>query len=322
MTSGKIELHTHLEGSVSPARLIELADRHGCPHLPAGCLNTAGDGFVFEDFAGFLKLYKTITSVMRTARDFHDMALDLGAKMAKDGVVYAEISVSYAILLIRDLDPLPIQRALHEAAAEIEETLGVRLRWIPDAVRQFEEKWAWRAWEKAATAGRQLGVVGFGLGGDENGGEAARYAKLFAEVKTEGYGVTIHAGENPGMGARGRTSVREAVEDCQADRIGHGLAAAYDPQLLALLRARQTFVELCPGSNVVTGGVATWPDFPLMAFVDAGIACALNTDDRTVFAIDLTGEYERASHLLGLSDEQAAAMNQAAAAAAFGQVPR
>lgn len=317
MNLDRIELHTHLEGSVTPGRLILLAEKHGQSGLPATCLNDDGTGFVFEGFHGFLDLYKTITTVMRDPSDFHAMALDLGRQLADDRVGYAEVSVSYAVLLVRGLDPLPVQVALHEAAGEVAETWGVQMRWLPDAVRQLEQKWAWRAWEKAATAGRDLGVVGFGLGGDEAAGPARRFAKLFAEVKAEGFGVSIHAGEVPALGARALASVREAIDDCGADRIGHGLAAAGDPGLLATLAARGIFVELCPGSNVVTGGVTSRSEFPLPAFLSAGVPCALNTDDRTLFGLTLDREYEEAMAELGLTDAQAATMQEQAARAAF-----
>ncbi len=320
MSLDRVELHTHLEGSVTPGRLILLSEKYGQPSLPAACLTPDGQKYQFDGFLGFLDLYKTATTVMREPSDFHAMALDLGQQLSADNVGYAEVSVSYGVLLLRGLDPLPVQTALHEAAAEVAETLGVQMRWLPDAVRQLDKKWAWRAWEKAATAGRDLGVVGFGLGGDEAAGPARKFAKLFAEVKAEGFGVSIHAGELMAMGPRARASVREAIEECGADRIGHGLAAATDPLLLATLAARDIFVELCPGSNVLTGGVAKFADFPLAAFLEAGVPCGLNTDDRTMFDLTLNGEYGQAGELLGLADDVAVAMQQSAAKAAFDKI--
>lgn len=317
MSLDRIELHTHLEGSVTPERLILLAEKYGQPGLPAACLDAAGTAFACDGFHGFLDLYKTATSVMRSPADFHAMALDLGDQLADDRVSYAEVAVSYGVLLVRGLDPLPVQAALHEAAAEVAETRGVKLRWLPDAVRQLDEKWAWRAWEKAAQAGRELGVVGFGLGGDEAAGPARKFSRLFAEVKAAGFGVTIHAGEVTAMGPRARASIREAIDDCGADRIGHGLAAAADPVLLATLAARGIFVELCPGSNALTGGIKTWADFPLQAFLDADVPCALNTDDRTMFGLTLEDEYRQATDLLNLTPENVKAMHSNAAAAAF-----
>ena len=317
MSLHRVELHTHLEGSVTPERLILLAEKYGQPNLPASCLNAAGTSFEFSGFLGFLQLYKVATSVMRSPSDFHGLALDLGEQLAADGVKYAEISVSYGVLLWRDMDPLPIQVALHEAANEVYETRGVKMRWIPDGVRHWEVKNAWLAWEKAALAGRGLGVVGFGLGGDEAKGPAARFAKLFAEVKAEGFGVSIHAGEVLSMGIGAQDSIRQAIEECGADRIGHGLAAATDPLLLATLAAREIFVELCPSSNVLTGGITSFSDFPLGEFIEAGVPCAFNTDDRTMFDITLETEFKLAAENWDFSAKDVAAMQSSAAEHAF-----
>ena len=316
-----IELHTHLEGSVTPARLVELARRHGRPGLPASCLDATGGRFVFDGFHGFLELYKRVTSVMRTPRDFHELALDLAAQLRRDGVRYAEVAVSYGVLLVRGIDPGPVQAALADAAAQAREAVGVTMNWLPDVVRQFGLDAAWPAWEAAARAGRAQGVVGFGLGGDETSGPAADFAPLFAEVRREGLGVSIHAGEVAAMGAAGRDSIRQALDACGAARLGHGLAAAGDPELLAELARRRVCVELCPRSNVATGALARLADHPLRAFLDAGVPCCLNTDDRTLFGLDLAGEYAAARSELGLMPADEARLGRDAATAAFGPVP-
>lgn len=301
-----VELHTHLEGSLTPQRLIDLCERHGRPGLAARCLTPDGSAYRRGDFAAFLELYRDITSVIRTPADFHALALDLGEQFFDDGVGYAEVSISVGVMLKREIAPAPVFAALAEAAAEVAETRGVTMRWIPDAVRQWGTGEGWRAWEAAHAAGRACGVVGFGLGGDEPNGPAADFAELFAAVKAAGYGVSIHAGEVPAMGEAGRDSIRQAVMGCGADRIGHGLAAAGDPELLALLAERGVCVELCPRSNVATGAIARLADHPLRAFLDAGVPCCLNTDDRTLFGLDLQGEYAAAQRELGLTVDETA----------------
>lgn len=321
LTGGRVELHTHLEGSVTPARLLALSDRHGRPELPAACLDRSGQAFVFDGFHGFLELYKRVTGVMRTPRDFHELALDLAAQLRADDVIYAEVSVSYGVLLSRGIDPLPVQTALSEAAAEALDAAGVTMRWLPDAVRQFGPAAAWRAWECAERAGRAQGVVGFGLGGDEANGPAAAFAPLFAAVRAAGLGVSIHAGEITAMGEAARDSVRQAMDGCGATRLGHGLAAAADPALLREMSARGIFTELCPRSNLATGALPALAAHPLRAFLDAGVPCCLNTDDRTLFGLDLRGEYATARAVLGLTAAEEAAMQRAAAAAAFDVVP-
>ncbi|PID80985.1 hypothetical protein CSA17_03730 [bacterium DOLJORAL78_65_58] len=314
----RLELHTHLEGSVTPRRLIQLGERHGESARVARCLNAAGDAYVFDGFAGFLNLYKDVTLLLKTPRDFHAVALDLGEALERDRVGYAEVSLSYGVMRHWGLDPYPIQQALHEAACRVEAERGVRLRWIPDATRQWGLDAGYRAFEVAAKAGRALGVVGFGLGGDEGRGPARDFAPLFADARREGLGVTIHAGEVPAMGPQAAAdSVRQAVEDCGATRIGHGLAVADDALVMALLAARGVYVELCPGSNLRTGAIDSLAQHPLQAFLQAGIPCGLNPDDRTLFGLDMSGELEAARRELGLTREQERWMRERTCEAAF-----
>jgi adenosine deaminase len=310
--SGRIELHTHLEGALSPARLLVLAERYGQPGIPGDVLAGDGLGYRFGDFHEFIEVYRAITSLLRTPADFHAVALDLAAALAADGVAYAEVIVGYGVMLRREIDPLPVQKALAEAAAAAEAAHGVVVRWIPDAVRQFGVDAAWRAAEAAAFAGRELGVVGFGLGGDETAAGPEPFAPLLEEMRAEGLGVAIHAGE-----VAGPESVRGAVLDCGAVRIGHGIGAAADGATMDLLAARGVFVELCPRSNLRTGAVASAAAHPLRRFVERGIPCCLNTDDRALFGLDLAGEYAWAAEHHALSEVEVAAMERAALAAAF-----
>lgn len=311
------ELHTHLEGAVSPQRLIALAEKHGQPGLPARCLNDQGTAYSFQGFAGFLDLYAQVTLLLKTPADFHEVALDLGAALAADQVGYAEVSLSYGVMIKRHLDCLAIQRALSEAAHQVRETHGVILRWLPDAVRQWGLDWGWRTLEAALAAGPSLGVVGFGLGGDESQGPAGDFAPLFAEVRAEGLGVSIHAGEMPSRGPEAVSSVRQAVLECGAQRIGHGLAAATDPDLMALLKAGNIYVELCPGSNLKTGALERIEDHPLQDFLTAGIPCGLNPDDRGLFGLDQQGELDQARRCLDLQPEQISRMHRWSQQAVF-----
>ena len=167
---------------------------------------------------------------------------------------------------------------------------------------------------------RGLGVVGFGLGGDETSGPARDFADLCAEVRAEGLGVSIHAGEVTAMGRAAAGSVRQAVEDCGATRIGHGLGAVADPEVMSLLADRQVLVEMCPRSNVLTGAIERLEDHPIRAFLEAGIPCCLNTDDRSLFGLDLAGEYEAAKTVLGIEEEEWALMQKNARKGSFALV--
>lgn len=312
MTAG-IELHLHLEGSLQPSRLRDLAGAYGRPDVLHACLDPAGQAFrPCRDFQDFLLVFKAATSVVRSPADHFAVAEDLAAALAARGVTYAEVTVSYGVLQKRGLDPLPIQAALAEAAAAAQERHGLRLRWQPDATRQWGVDPAWRVLEAAVKAGRRLGVVAFGLGGDEAALPAADFAAVFADARREGLGTTCHAGETTGPAA-----VREAVEACGVTRVGHALGAARDPAVLRLLAERGVHAELCPGSNAATGVLARREDHPLRAFLDAGVGCSLNTDDPTLFGTDLVEEYAAARDYAGLTEAEIAAMGAAARAAAF-----
>ena len=307
-----VELHVHLEGSVPPVLLRELAARHGQPGVVSACLAPDGERYrPCGDFAGFLRLIKAVCAVLRTPSDYHAAALALGNTLADNGIVYAEVIVGYGILQRDGRTPLPYQRALAEAAAAVAARRGVRMAWLPDSVRQWGPDAAWRDLEAAVAAGPALGVVGYGVGGDERAAPAAAFAPVLAAARGEGLGTTLHAGETGSPEA-----VRDAVLAAGVDRVGHALAAAAAPALLQLLRETETFVELCPGSNVATGVVPDRDAYPLAAFLDAGVRCCLNTDDPALFGLTLRGEYAAVA-ARGLAPSRAAAMQRDAVAAAF-----
>ncbi len=184
-----VELHVHLEGSVPPALLCELADRHGRPDVPAACLDAGGRSYRrCRDFGDFLELYKAVTSVLRTPSDYHAAALQLGNSLAGEGIVHAEVTVGYGILQRTGRAPLPFQEALAEAAAEVAQRHGVTLSWLPDSVRQWGVDAAWRDLEAAVAAGPRLGVVGYGIGGDETALPVADFAPVLAAARREGLG--------------------------------------------------------------------------------------------------------------------------------------
>ncbi len=306
-----LELHLHLEGAVTPSRLAILAERHGRPGVLDTCLAGPDRYRAPGDFAGFLDVFKAVKSVLRTPADHRDVALDLAGALAEQDVVYAEVTVGYGVMQHHGEDPLPVQAALAEAAAEAESTCGVVMRWLPDAVRQWGPDAAWRALEAACKAGPDLGVVGFGIGGEEAARPAADYEAHFRDARSEGLGTTLHAGE-----AGDPAAVRDALA-VGVQRIGHGTAAGGDPQLLSMLALSGTFVEFCPGSNAATGAVARHADHPLRAFLDAGVRGCLNTDDPALFGLTLAGEYAAAAEHLGLTPHEADDMRWQALAAAF-----
>lgn len=308
-----IELHVHLEGSVSPEMLRVLAERQGRQDVLGACLTEDGSSYrPCGDFASFLLLFKAVSAVIVTPADHHAVAMALADSLAAQNVQYAEVTVAYGVLLKLGRDPLAIQRALAEAADEARILHGLHLYWQPDAVRQWGPDDAWRALEAAVSAGPGLGVVAFGLGGDELALPLTGFADHFREARREGLGTTCHAGETGGP-----ESVRDAVLIGGVSRVGHALAAARSPDVLALMAARSVHAELCPGSNAATGVIADRAAHPLRAFLDAGVPCSLHTDDPSLFGTSLSSEYNAAAAELGLTATEADCMIHAALDASF-----
>lgn len=302
-----LELHVHLEGSLAPELLRALAERHGQPAVPAACLTPDGSRYLpVAGFAQFLERYKAVVSLLRTPRDYHEAALGLGAALAGQGVVYAEVTVGYGVMHRQGVATGPVQLALHEAAAQVAQERGVRMLWQADAVRQWGVDAAWKALDAALRCGPAMGVVAFGVGGDETALPAGDFAPLLAAASREGLGTTLHAGETGGA-----ESVRDAVL-AGAQRIGHATSAAAAPDVLALMAGAGVFAELCPGSNVATGAVAGFAEHPLRAFLAAGVPCCLNTDDPALFGLSLRGEYGKARELHGCTVEEERRMQQQA----------
>ncbi len=290
----KAELHLHLEGSIRPATLRELAARHRQP-LKA---ETVAALYRYRSFRGFLKAFKGITALLRTPDDYALITQRLTEELLAQNVIYAEVIVSVGVMLWRKQDVEANFSAICEAARTAERR-GLRLAWSFDAVRQFGLAHIWSVARLAARL-RPHGVVAFGVGGDETALPTRALQPVYEFVAAHGLHRLIHAGE---VGPP--RAVREAVELLGCERIGHGIAALRDPRLQALLIERGTVLELCPTSNLRTGALARQirrenaglRDHPLPRFFRAGIPVVLATDDPALFDTTLVREYELAARL-------------------------
>lgn len=283
----KVELHLHLEGSIRPATLLELARRNQVA-LPARTLDELREFYHFTNFAHFIKVYSLILNCLRTPDDFALIAAELGATMAAQNIRYAEVTwspithvgrtgYSFADLLAG------VNQGRMAALAEH----GVEMRWITDIVRNLHGRVedGMRTAEMAVY-GRDHGVVALGLGGLETGFPPELFPAPFAYARAHGLHSVPHAGE-----ASGPESVWGALRSLQAERIGHGIRAIEDPALVEHLRERQIPLEVCPTSNVCTGVVASITEHPIRRLFDAGVYITVNSDDPPMFNTTLTDEY-------------------------------
>jgi aminodeoxyfutalosine deaminase len=289
----KAELHLHLEGSIEPATLLELQQRHG----KAGTLEEVQKLYQYSDFRGFLMAFKDVTEWLRTPEDYELITYRLMEQLKTQNVLHAEVFVSVGVNLWRKQDFAALFEGLDRGRVRGEKDFGLSLLWIFDAVRQFGAEPAQRVAELAARL-RDRSVVGFGIGGDERQGAPELFRGVFAYAADQGLHLTAHAGETGGP-----ESIWGAL-NLKAERIGHGLTAGKDPELIEQLAKRQVPVEVCVTSNVLTGVCAKLADHPIRQYFDEGLMITLNTDDPAMFRTTLTREFEQAQQVYGFTDEQ------------------
>jgi aminodeoxyfutalosine deaminase len=298
----KAELHLHLEGSIQPATVCALTAQHGIILSEA----EVRQRYTYRDFTGFIDAFKWVTSFLREPRDFALIAGDLCEHLLTQRIVYAEVTLSAGVMLLRKQQPEANFEAILSAAEPFERR-GLRLNWIFDGVRQFGPEPALEVIEAAKRCGSPR-IVAFGIGGDELSVATEDFRGVYETAAANGLHLLMHAGE-----VGGPEKIREAVELLGIERIGHGIAAAQDPALMDLLADRRIPLEICPQSNICTGALAkqlhrpeaTIADHSLPQLVRHGIPVALSTDDPAMFHATLNAEYENAAQM-GLSESELA----------------
>jgi adenosine deaminase len=311
----KVELHVHLEGSMSVATVRALTDRHGVD--PTGVWpDGIPEAFSFDGFPSFANQYFYGLSLLQTGEDLVTVTDDLAITMAAQNVRYAEITTTAYTHFLDKHDRAGmswgeyrdgLDEGRRRAAAR-----GVEIGWVIDIPRDLEMPGQTSTIEYLESAETPSGLVAIGLGGYEVGFPAAPYAPHFARAAAIGLPAVPHAGETEGA-----ASVRSALEDLGAVRIGHGVRCLEDPELVDLLVEREIMLEVCPTSNELLHVVERMDDHPLPALMAAGLRVCLNTDDPGWFATDLVTELLVASDVLGVTLDQHRAMQLDAAAASF-----
>lgn len=288
----KAELHLHLEGSIDPATLLELRTTHGRP----GTLPEIERLYQYRDFAGFLAAFKNITEDLQNPADYELITYRLMEKLKAENVLHAEVYVSVGVNLWRKQYFDAIFERLEQGRTRGQRDFGVSLLWIFDAVRQFGAEKAQKVAELAVRY-QDKSVVGFGIGGDELQAPPEMFKDVYSYCADHGLRLTAHAGENAPPG-----SIWGAL-NLRAERIGHGLMAYQDAELVEELSQRQIPIEICLTSNLRTGCCKTIAEHPVRNYFDQGLMVTLNTDDPAIFGTTLNREYQLAQDAFGFTDE-------------------
>jgi adenosine deaminase len=296
----KAELHLHLEGSIEPATVCALTARHSVRMSE----EEIRQRYAYRDFAEFIEAFKWVTSFLREPEDYALIADSLAEHLLTQNVVYAEVTLSVGVMLLRKQEPEANFEALLRATEPFERR-GLRINWVFDAVRQFGADAALAVVE-AAKRCHSKAIVAFGIGGDELSVATNEFRAVYDRASELGLHKLIHAGE-----VGGPEKIRESIELLGVERIGHGIAAINDPALMDLLAERKIPLEICPGSNLKTGALARQlgrtdakiEDHPLPKLFRHGIPVVLSTDDPAMFHTTLLSEYANAVRM-GLPEDE------------------
>jgi adenosine deaminase len=293
----KAELHVHLDGSVRPHTLLELAAEYGKP-MPRSEPEELRDYMHVRDarnLVDYLSRFEITLSVMQTAESLERIAYELAEDLAAENVRYAEIRYSP---ILNTREGLPLTEAVDaplRGLQRAQEKFGIRTALIICGIRNMDPATS-RDLADLTVAYKQRGVVAFDLAGAEYNYPAKKHKDAFFTVINKNMAATIHAGE-----AYGAESIHQALHYCKANRIGHGTRLFEDPELMQYVRDFRIPVEICLTSNVQTRAVPSFAEHPVRMYYDAGLVLSLNTDNRLMSATTVTEEYWRAHQHLGFT---------------------
>ena len=296
----KAELHVHLDGSLRPETMIELA-RDAKISLPADQPEPLRRFMLVDNAANledYLRRFDVTIPLLQTPAAIERVSYEMVEDAARDNVRYLEVRYCPHLSRKRGMTLDQVLEAELRGLARGEREFGVVARVINCSLRHYDPKVSVEIAEHSV-AFRDRGVVGFDLAGGEAGRPAGAHRAAF-DVAQQGYlGITVHAGE-----AAGAESVGEAVHLCHANRIGHGTRLYESPELQDYIRDRQILIEANITSNVQTHAVARASEHPVRGYLAAGLNVTLSTDGWLMAGVSLSDEYWTAHTQLGLNREQ------------------
>ena len=287
----KAELHCHLDGSVRPETMIELAREYNVV-LPADDADELREYMRVDDarnLEDYLLRFDTTLSVMQTEESLERIAYELAVDVAAEGVRYIEMRFAPPLNTLQGLSLEQAVEAPLRGIRRAERELDITARVIVCSLRHYDPMLSMEL-AKLAVGYKDSGVVGFDLAGGEFGNPASRHAAAFDYCTEHGLACTCHAGEGDGP-----DSIRQAVHDCHAHRIGHATRLLEDPALAEEVHERGIALELCLTSNVQTRATERYETHPLKQFLARGMNVCLNTDNRLMSGTTLVDEYHHAA---------------------------
>jgi adenosine deaminase len=290
----KVELHLHLEGAIPIETLFNLIQRQG--REPS--IKTFDDlrkKLTYTDFAHFIEVWTWKNTFIKEEKDFEEIAYQVLGDLSQQNVKYVEAFYSPGDYWRQGLSVQGITECLIKGKERAYRDFGIQSELIIDLIRDHGPERSMQYLEEV-TDYLGKGVIGIGLGGSENSFPADSYASVYQEARKRGFRLTAHAGE-----VAGANSIWAVVKKLGVERIGHGVRAYEDPQLISLLKERQIPLEICVVSNVKTGACKSVEAHPIKRYFQQGLMVTVNSDDPTMFNTSISQEYLELVQKLGFT---------------------
>ncbi|HQX58736.1 MAG TPA: adenosine deaminase, partial [Burkholderiaceae bacterium] len=293
----KAELHMHIEGSLEPELIFQLARRNGMT-LAYPDVESLRQAYVFNNLQDFLDIYHTGTTVLRTEQDFYDMTHAYLARAHADNVVHTEIFFDTQTHTGHGLDAQVVVNGLHRACVDAQAEFGISASLIMCFLRHLSEADAFEALEQVLPIRDK--IVGIGLASSEVGHPPEKFAKVFARCRELGFRLVAHAGEE-GPPAY----IWSALDLLKVERIDHGVQAIHDASLMQRLARDQIALTVCPLSNIKLRVFDSLRQHTIGRMLESGIAATINSDDPAYFGGYINENFTQTFAALGLSAQHA-----------------
>ena len=310
----KVELHMHIEGSMSPAMLLQLADKNHIK-IPYQTLEDVEQAYHFKNLNEFINLYIQGTEVIQSAEDFYLLTQAYLAQCAKENIRHTEVFCDIRTYVDRGLPPEMVLDGIEAGFKEGFKQHGITGGMLPTFIRHLGAEAAAEDWQfYRHHSDRFLGV---GLAAIEVGYPASLFKAVFADIKTANLPVVAHAGEEGPP-----DYIWSAIKDLHVDRIDHGIRALEDPKLVTYLQQTQIPLTVCPCSNVALHVVDRMSDHVIKQMLDLGLNVTINSDDPAHFGAYLQANMEQVQTHCGVSDDELVRMTHNAIDASFADTKR
>jgi adenosine deaminase len=289
----KAELHLHIEGTLEPEMVFDLARRHGLP-LRYPSVAALREAYHFDNLQSFLDVYYAAAAVLRDESDFHALTYAYLERAHADGVVHTEVFFDPQTHTARGVSLEAVIRGIHAALTEGQARLGMTHRLIMCFLRHLSADEAMATLE-AALPFKDL-IAAVGLDSAEAGNPPSKFAAVFARARSEGLLTVAHAGEEGPP-----EYISEALDVLQVRRVDHGVRCEEDARLVARLARERVPLTVCPLSNVKLRVFRRMEDHNLKRLLDRGLCVTVNSDDPAYFGGYVAENYLEVSRALGLS---------------------